>query len=466
MVKLEVITKSGTKLLKKSPSKKKKINKNQNNQLSLVVSKSINKPKVSNNKSKSTVMSGSDFVSTVKLFGTNDLDGEIAVVFKYDIAPHTFPGTRLELLSNAYQFYKFSKFVVSYKPNIPSSINARYIAYFDTDPDDVQQFSTIDDVLRVAKAHQQSADGKANAPWKVSLPIKNDKTDYFTLPKNDRRFTTQAVLYVIQVGQAINFEGAAIKESMMSGALTVDWTVKLSNPQMNSMNRISDGQSQKDMIRTFKQLALYRRFDLTVGAGNQIGLSKYRLGSYTIDPTMFPGPGSYLVQKVPLRISLPNTLKSINTYSPSKFESNKNRQLGIADLFNLGSITNSEIVTWIEKTWKTFEGGIEVAVTVFDVISSVLALFSDSQITGTQVDIDYDLSSDNTRYLPIGYTVVHYSGGDKGPVLEEIFEFKDPAHAADTSVDVDYQSVLLFYKLEANLNPNESFALPNLPKRL
>jgi hypothetical protein len=415
-------------------------------------------------------MSGEDFVSTVKLVGQEKLEGGISTVFTYDIAPSSFPSTRLELLSNAFQHYKFQNVQIIFKPSIPDSINGQYVAYFDTDPNDEPNYNSAEDVLKIASSHIGAKKSAVNKGWSINLPIKTDNTLLYTVPstKSDRRTYVQSTFRLIQIGQCTDYLGKAIEKSIVAGTISIKWTIRFDKPQLSSLDRIVDGESQKNIIRLFKTLDFYRTFPTgNITYTSHIANTPYRTFKYVLSHDMFSGPGSWLVQKIPVSMVMPNTVKAVKTYSPNLEEGDINSYKTLSTLVADGATTTDKVISWVVKTFKDVAGGIVAAVELFDVIGAILPLFVAGQATGTQVNATYDNSDTAHSYNPIGYTVVQYKGANsKLPIIDEIFEFNDVAHAADSTITISYTSVLMFYKLDELLDKNKKYASCVVPLRV
>lgn len=409
------------------------------------------------------VLYGSDYLGKVRLAGNSQLDSGIANIFTINIAPSKFKTTRLELLSNVYQFYRFKKMYIRYTPNVTTS-NANLLAFFSLDPDDLPHANSAEEILRLAKSHKGSEQLKANSKFAINMPAGNKEKWFYTVGSEEQRLSVQAVFYLYQIGNATNYIGQSITKGYDAGTLDIDWEIEFKNPQLNGLNRITDGSSQKDVIRLFKSIASYQSMDFgNITATNNYITDKYRVANHPVDMTMLP-KGSYLVQQIPVGITLPNSLRSCRTYSPSGYENDPH--LGLGGLLTAGKIDTKGIMNFINKAWKIAEGGIGAAIKIFDVIELVLPLFNADQPTGTQVDVTYDFSTQLKTFNPIGYSVITYDG-ITAPLIEVLFEFKDQAHAQDTNVVVAYKCVTLLYPLEENtLNSYEKLAKSTLPLRL
>jgi hypothetical protein len=417
-----------------------------------------------------TRFSGVDFVNQISIRGITNLENDISPVDDVYITPLTFKGTRLELLANTYQYYKFDTLTISYKPTIPTSVNALFMVYFDTDPNDENNPTSSDELLRIAQSHKLSKQVPANKAWSVSMPIRNDDTYYFCNDDGDnKRLSVQGRLHIIQMGAATNFSGEKIKNDISAGALTIRWSVQFREPQMNVMDRVFNGVTQASILRSFSKLISYRRFDYTHSANTcHVPGTRYRACMIPIDPQFLGNKkGSYLVQKIPIQMSIANTVKTITTVAHSGRNKHRpSRQLVLDEDVNAnqGWPTGVAIGQWIDKITKTVEGGISAAVKVFDVISLIAPLFALGQATGSQVLVTYDDNNLNDhQYLPIGSTVIHYDG-IKTPTIEEFVEFIDESHATDSTVAVTYSSVYLFFELDTS--KDKGIVESNLPTRI
>jgi hypothetical protein len=413
--------------------------------------------------------SGSDFIRKLDLYPKDQLTQDIKLMYTTDISPSAFPNTRMELTSNTYQMYRFKKLSFKFQSMLPTSINAQIIAYIDTDPSDTQNdVVTADDVLRLAKAHQGAVIKDVQSNWDVKLPIRNDDQFYFTGGKGELRTRSMGKLYIFQVGQATKFDGSLLTEILNAGSLSLDYDIAYQNPQLTAIPRIFDGISQKDIIRAFSNISWYRTFTVSADSTSQIGSSKYRQTNYVLTKELFvDGVGDYTIVKMPLSLTIPNTVKSINTFSMPK--SNGNYKLPGTDLWtmlNNNIINVQSLENFINEAFKLVSGGIKVAKQIYDVISLVgLVLYNDNQVTGAQVNVNYTVGNSSVNEaMPLGQSVVSWDGF-KIPFVQEIIEFKDSAHAADNAVTVNITSLLIAYKLDKTITGKAvEPTIPYLPK--
>lgn len=334
--------------------------------------------RVTTNNSKKGYSSGVDFLTSIKIHPDEELDNGIKLVYSKEISPTSFPNTRLELLSNAFQMYKFSRFSVRFKSLLPTVVNGLYIAYIDTDPTEQILPTTRDDLLRLIKSHQGAVQGNLQDSWMTRLPIRNDDQFFFIGNKGDVRFRKMGKLYVYQVGSATRFNGLTIDKPMDSGTLTMNWEVEFQSPQLQSLSRVYDGVTQKDILRIFSNLSFYRLWTYSILPAAQIGTTKYRQINQTLGEDLFhEGIGSYYIQKVPTLITIPTTVAAFHSIAlPHSYGKYRFPGTDFYTLLTDGTFTQDDLSAWIEKAFGLVSGGIEVAKTLYDVITMISPLFA------------------------------------------------------------------------------------------
>lgn len=138
-----------------------------------MVTNSTMKTRVTN-KAGTGSSNGIDHLTTLKVYPPEDINGGIKLIYSKEISPSSFPKTRLEYLSNAYQMYKFNSMHFKYNPSTTTVVNGALIAYIDTDPVEQNMPTNRDDLLRLAKSHQYAVQSSISRSWTVKLPIRND----------------------------------------------------------------------------------------------------------------------------------------------------------------------------------------------------------------------------------------------------------------------------------------------------
>lgn len=418
-----------------------------------VSSKKPSEPKSKQNLAKSLSMRGLDYMSSLSSALPNQLDDGVKLVFSRQVTPSMFPQTKLQTTSKTFQKYKFLEFKVNYKPSIPDSINGVYIAYFDTDALDKPIIANKENLLRLAQSHQNAVQRSANASWSVSLPISNTDDLYFTGTTGDDRLTKQGTLYIYQIGAITNFSGESISKQLDMGLLNISWNIVFSAPQMSAELSVYDGVSQKDVLRTFKNLTTYTEFTVS-GISNGFVLigTRFRWASIPILPSWLNkgGIGSYMIVRLPQATTLSNSVKAVHSmaepYGYDKYKTDLGTKL-TSGLFNTVTLNN-----YIEQAFQLTKEGIKVAKLVYDVTTVIASLFVKDSTIGTLTSINYaagDIDT-NTAYVPIGANVVYWDGVHV-PVVQDMIEFQDNAHALDAAVTVSYPVTLLLYKLEKPL---------------
>jgi hypothetical protein len=439
------------------------------------------------NKGKSMTARGSDFIRQIEVFPPQLLDGNqttgIKLVAKYDISPSSFPNTRLELMSNTYQLFRFKKVTISYTSTLPTAINGIYIAYIDTDPSEQELVGNSTDLLRIARSHQGSIQGKIRDNWSLSMPERSDDQFFFIGDSGDARFSRMGTLYIYQVGQATKFDGTPLTQELASGVLNIHWTCEFNNPQLAKLDRIYDAISEKNILRVYNNITWYRTLNTlnTITSATHIAGTPYRQATFIVDHDLFQdyGVGDYRIVLMPLKLSLSNTIQRLNTfalpYSIGQYSYGALPNPGeIYQMVSQGLLTAKQVIDFVKEAYKIVKGGIKVAKEVYDVIQVVSSAFVYNQATGVNIlaDIDdpNDLNINNSHEsLPIGSVVVHYDGATN-PIIQSLVEYQDVTRAADASTSFTYQVLAICYKLPDKVlgNPNqvtagEPLVNPSLP---
>lgn len=416
--------------------------------------------KFSGNKGKIITIKGVDFIRQIDVFPVQLLDGSpkdgIKLVAKYEITPSAFPNTRIEIISNTYQLYRFTKLRVSYTSLLPTAVNGLFIAYIDTDPKDKPANTlTSTDLLRLARSHQGSVQGKIRDNWSLSMPQRRDDQFFFIGDTGQERFTSMGNLYIYQVGQATKFDGTPLDVELSAGALNLQWTCEFMNPQLSSIQRIYDGVSEKDITRIYQNMSWYRRFNSNnVTSLAQIPGTRFRQVNLPLSTALFAasGPGDYKIIIQPLALNLNNSVKQLNTFALPY--TNGNYSFPGTDIHTAVTqlkLTAKQVTDFIDEAYKVFEGGIIVARTIYDVVQIVSAAFilghplgdNSKTIIDDPLDVDIDHSDESQ---PMGMAMIHYDGRTP-PLLQTLIEYEDPAHAADTATSFDYSILVTAYKL-------------------
>jgi hypothetical protein len=443
-------------------------------------SKTVNK-----NLGKRIQVKGIDFIRQVDVFPVQLLDGSakdgIKLVAKYDISPTSFPNTRLELISNTYQLYRFTKVKVTYTSMLPTAVNGLFLAYIDTDPMDVPEANNSTDLLRIARSHQGSVQGKIRDNWSFTMPQRDDDQFYFIGQQGDKRFRKMGTLYVFQIGQATKFDGTPLTEELSAGALNIHWSCEFMNPQLQQLDRIYDGVSEKDILRVYQNLSWYRAITSVSNISNALHIAgtRFRQANFVLHKDLFTvqGVGDYVIVMQPLKLNLSNTVKQLNSFALPY--SNGNYKIPGTDFFTAlanGKLDVKKIDQFVKDAYKLVEGGIKIAKKVYDVIQVISPLFLATQVTGVDVHVDIEDPDDVDithahESLPVGALVVHYDGINS-PLVQTLVEYLDIAHAADAATTFTYKCLFSAYKLnnstsssggDVQISLNGKIVEPSLP---
>ena len=230
-------------------------------------------------------LSGSDFLTRIRTQPAPQTSAQriLAVV---PVTPSAFPGTRLTQMSQLYDRYRFTKFRLRYIPAIPMTLGCQYVVYLDTDPlDDATTITNPDALVRQATAQAQSHFFNFNEPQYIDLAIRKDDQLYYTGDdKQNVRFSRQAVAYVIQVTDFVNYNGELPNTSIVTGSLYVDWSCNFSMPQLNpaaltfagtNANAGIGTTSSSDIIWSPAQFPTWASQEQTVDLANPLVLANF-----------------------------------------------------------------------------------------------------------------------------------------------------------------------------------------------
>jgi hypothetical protein len=187
---------------------------------------------------------GSDFITTIDTVASTGASGSILATFP--ISPSAYPGTRITSLSQLWERFRFTSLNLRYVPAVPMTIACQFIIYIDTDPlDDPSTITNKDAVIRQATAQARSQQFNFNKAKNIALCIRKDDQMYYTgADKQNLRFSSQGTVYVIQVTDVLDFNGATLETSLNAGSIYLDWNLCFDIPQINpSALQLSSWQS-------------------------------------------------------------------------------------------------------------------------------------------------------------------------------------------------------------------------------
>jgi len=426
------------------------------------------KPKKSG---KTLITKGVDYIKQIDVFPVQLLDGSpkdgTKLVASYDITPSAFPNTRLELMSNTYQMYRFRKLKVSFTSSLPTAVNGLFLAFVDTDPKDAITTRNSTELLRIAQSHQGAKQGKIRDNWSFEMPQRADDQFFFIGNNGDERFRSMGKILIYQLGQATKFDGTPLTEELSAGALNLHWTCEFMNPQLQQLDRIYDSISQKDILRTFKNLTWYRTFASTSNAAAQIPGTRFRQVNIRPQAELFVEQGDYQLVIVPTKMTTSHMVKSYNTLSLPY----SNGQYAIPGTDIHTAVTNAKLTVkaindFMKEAFQIAKGGIEVAKTIFDVISIASSVFVkdlpldnvDTEVIDDPEDTDLEHSHES---LPLGAIVVHFDGQTR-PLIQTLIEYQDIAHAT-AAPTASYECLILAYKIDEQTENMTPPILPYLP---
>jgi len=183
---------------------------------------------------KVVTLTGSDFLGRVSATASPN------TVFKairktFPISPSAYPGTRITQLAELWERYRFKKFAIRYVPSVPNTLACQFLLYQDTDPlDDPSLSPDVDALVRQGVTQTGSQQWNFNTSKVINLAKRADKELYYTgLVKQNERFNYQGTAYLVQVTDAIDFNGSKITDDLDCGSLYIDWECEFQTAQVN-----------------------------------------------------------------------------------------------------------------------------------------------------------------------------------------------------------------------------------------
>lgn len=188
---------------------------------------------------------GSDFLGKVTV-RASPTDPSQRIIFSKAVSPSAYPGTRLTQLSELWERYRFSSFRLRWVPAVPKTIACQFVVYQDTDPnDDPSNITDFEALIRQATAQTGGQQFNFINPRSIQLARRGDDQLYYTgLDKQNLRFSRQGNLYIIQVTDPVDFNGAPLNQDIEAGSLYVDWICHFRTPQINPSAAQSSFRSQ------------------------------------------------------------------------------------------------------------------------------------------------------------------------------------------------------------------------------
>jgi len=426
------------------------VNKTQQNQKQNKTKLNIKliKPKSTKSKSKSlqskiSSFSGTDYIAQIKLVPEKGLTNGINLALKMDISPSSFTNTRLELISNTFQQYRFTSFSASFKTMLPMSVNSQFIAYIDTDPlDNPKSPSNGDDLLKLASAHQSSVTGSVMKNWSVPMIHRKQDTMYYIGDQGDIRFRKMGTLYIYQIGIPTKFDGSPITTILSAGTIHINWSIIFQSPQLTVLERITNPTSAAFIIESNYRPKDYIYSVANTVQGNAIGASVFRFRSVRLGSSNFSdGPGSYIIRRLPNTFNVFTCQRSLLTFAfPYSFlnyaDSTKLDYLYLNSIIAGGDITTFLNTAFsLNKRPTTNLTNYYEPNNSYDVIYSQFMSYAVGAGFGTAVTLNSTNASDNTKSLPYGQCIITWDGSHP-PLLQELLEFNTVDNAlADVTVN-------------------------------
>lgn len=177
---------------------------------------------------------GSDLIAKITVQPSPALVSE-AILAAIPVSPSAYPGTRLTQYASMYQFFRFTKFHLRWVPAVPNTLACQFIVYVDLDPNaDPSAITTIEQLGRRAVAQTGSQQFNFINNKRIPMPLRADQQQFFTGdPVQNLRFNTQGFAYLVQISDAVDFNGQVLAGPLQAGQLFLDWAVDFNTPSLS-----------------------------------------------------------------------------------------------------------------------------------------------------------------------------------------------------------------------------------------
>jgi hypothetical protein len=304
------------------------------------------------------------------------------------------------------------------------------------------------------------------------MPIRDDDQFFFIGDGNndssDKRFRKMGTLYIFQIGQATKFDGTPLTEELSAGALNIEWSCTFMNPQLQSLVRVYDGVTEKDVYRVINDINWYRAYTRSSSHNEVFQNTRFRHLTWTLDKDLFTEQGDYVILSLPTPFSITRAVKSINSVAlPHTSWTGKPYGMTMYDAVAAAKLTVQEVGNFLQQAFKFAQGAITVAKEIYDVaslISSVFVLNLKDEVSESVIDDPTDTDITHSRQsLPLGQCIVHYDGINS-PVIEDYIEFQDHEHAIRSNYNFDVTKFFVAFKVKRGNNDLSSDkVLPTVP---
>lgn len=179
-------------------------------------------------------LSGTDFIGRVTVKSSPQTVGD-RILRVIPISPSAYPGIRLTRMAALFERYRFKKLNLRFVSALPKTMAGQLVLYIDTDPtDDPTTLPDADTLIQQAVSHGGAKQWNVHEGVSVPLLIRKDDQFYYTgETKANERFNFQGKAFLIQVTDAVDFNGSAIAGDIEAGMLYFDWTVDFQSPQID-----------------------------------------------------------------------------------------------------------------------------------------------------------------------------------------------------------------------------------------
>lgn len=183
---------------------------------------------------------GRDFLTRVPI-RFNPTTVASRILAQGDLAPTSYPGTRMTQMGELFEMYRWRKLNLEYVPGLSSTIGCQLLLYIDNDPnDDPSTITDIDALVRQATAQAGSKQWSAFSRAYIPLIIRKDGQFYYTNTDANKRFSVQGRWHLIQVTTPTGVSGAALTADIPEpAAIYLDWEVEFQIPQINPAAAVS-----------------------------------------------------------------------------------------------------------------------------------------------------------------------------------------------------------------------------------
>jgi len=382
------------------------------------------------------ILTGTDFIKAVTL-AENATVGD--VLYKQEITPSGFAGTRLQQFSQLYQRYRFRHISFVYEPIANATQSGQLLGFADFDVDN-QINTNSSENLATGAAHQGQAITQIWQSIEFDMAQVFTFTDLFTevgaSETDDARMSIQGVFYLLAASQ--------LPLDVPLGNIYVDYEIEFSIPFLSFKSSNIEHRS-----------AGYLSYNLTLpSSGNTMTVAGSATTVYGPSVVTTSGIGSRTMQFTGLSIGdVVRVVGFLNPPSATTYTGNSSPGLPL-DGFNV-AIEGGSITGTVDQTWRNLT--VTGAPAIFGAVGNFGFNFTSDNTTTSYVSLEAPVWADgqpaNVHYGFLMWVVVPAAVVESARRAAERAAIKDAPRALEA---MKQQMSLLTQQLETFMSSSPS----------